>query len=137
MTQLYAIYSLNSKNFEHMIQNKEVYDLQLKKIETACSNGIKWFQFRFKFLSADASRPLIHPPLLRFILEIIEICQKWRIQFILNDHLLWMESLLGYSWDLQPGLHLGQGDSQLLEARQQLGQKAPDESKRGQVYPRH
>ncbi|MEH6492329.1 thiamine phosphate synthase [Halopseudomonas sp.] len=81
----------------------------LPYVEAALRGGARWLQYRDK--SQDASRRLDEAS------QLAQLCKNHHCQLIINDDLA-LASRLGV------GLHLGQEDGSLREARQQLGSQA-------------
>lgn len=81
----------------------------LPYVEAAITGGARWLQYRDK--SKDPSRRLDEAS------HLAQLCKGYDCQLIINDDLA-LASRLGV------GLHLGQEDGSLREARQQLGSQA-------------
>jgi len=78
-------------------------------VEAALQGGARWLQYRDK--SGDQGRRLDEAS------QLAQVCKRYDCQLIINDDLA-LASRLGV------GLHLGQEDGSLHEARQQLGSQA-------------
>jgi len=81
----------------------------LPYVEAALVGGARWLQYRDK--SGDAGRRLDEAS------QLAQLCRRYVCELIINDDLS-LASRLG------AGLHLGQEDGSLREARQQLGSQA-------------
>ncbi len=79
-------------------------------VELALKGGVRWVQYRDK-LATPGQR-------LARARELLNLCKDYDAKLIINDHLE-----LAASIDA-PGVHLGQGDGNLSEARNQLGAHA-------------
>lgn len=81
----------------------------LPYVEAALMGGARWLQYRDK--SADAGKRLAEAS------QLAELCRAHDCQLLINDDLALADQL-------GVGLHLGQEDGSLREARQQLGAHA-------------
>ena len=81
----------------------------LPYVEAALAGGARLLQYRDK--SNDAARRLDEAGQLK------QLCQRYGAELLINDD-------LALASELQVGVHLGQGDGSLREARQQLGPQA-------------
>lgn len=81
----------------------------LPYVEAALSGGARWLQYRDK--SRDAGKRLAEAS------QLAELCRAHDCQLLINDD-------LALAAQLGVGLHLGQEDGSLREARQQLGPDA-------------
>ena len=81
----------------------------LPYVEAALAGGASLLQYRDK--SNDAARRLDEASQLK------QLCQQYRAELLINDD-------LALASQLQVGVHLGQGDGSLREARQELGSQA-------------
>lgn len=79
-------------------------------VELALKGGVRWVQYRDK-LATPGQR-------LARARELLNLCKDYDAKLIINDHLE-----LAASIDA-PGVHLGQGDGNLREARSRLGPDA-------------
>ena len=81
----------------------------LPRVEAALAGGARLLQYRDK--SNDAARRLDEASQLK------ALCERYRAQLLINDD-------LGLASQLQVGVHLGQEDGSLHEARAELGPTA-------------
>ena len=81
----------------------------LPYVEAALIGGARWLQYRDK--SGDSVKRLEQASQLR------DLCRQYGCELIINDD-------LALAAELGVGLHLGQEDGSLREARQQLGPQA-------------
>ena len=81
----------------------------LPYVEAALAGGASLLQYRDK--SNDAARRLDEASQLK------QLCQQYGAELLINDD-------LALASQLQVGVHLGQGDGSLREARQELGSQA-------------
>ena len=81
----------------------------LPYVEAALIGGARWLQYRDK--SGDAGKRLAEAS------QLAELCRAHDCQLLINDD-------LALAAELGVGLHLGQEDGSLREARQQLGPDA-------------
>ncbi len=79
-------------------------------VETLCSAGVRWIQFRSKHQS--------FPAFIRAAAEVKEVCDKYGATLIINDN---VEAALAVR---AAGVHLGREDMLPSEARKMLGDTA-------------
>ncbi|MBC7751507.1 MAG: thiamine phosphate synthase [Candidatus Saccharibacteria bacterium] len=93
----------------YLITNEDDFVVLRPKLETAMKAGIALLQYRRK------KTPKSHQE--QEARDILELCNQYHVPFIINDDLVLAEKL-------SCGLHLGQGDGSLIEARDRLGADA-------------
>lgn len=94
----------------YLISNDDPLPLLLAKLDAALATGaIALLQYRRK-QTALAEREME-------ALQLLALCQRYAVPLIINDDVALAERL-------GCGVHLGQSDSSVIEARQRLGQAA-------------
>lgn len=94
----------------YLITNDDSFDVLQQKLSIAAQTApIQMLQYRRKHIATAEQ--------LFEIEQLLKLCQQHNIEFIINDH-------LAYAKQFGCGLHLGQTDGSLLEARAQLGTQA-------------
>lgn len=94
----------------YLITNDDAFDVLHQKLQIALQNGpIALVQYRRKKVA-----PLQQ---LQEIEALMTLCQQYQVPFIINDNLTLAQQF-------GCGLHLGQGDGSLFEARTKLGTQA-------------
>ncbi len=94
----------------YLITNDNEFALLQQKLEIAAHTApIAMLQYRRKHVALNQQQGEIA--------QLMKFCQRENIQFIINDN-------LSYSRQFGCGLHLGQGDGSLIEARVALGEQA-------------
>lgn len=93
----------------YLITNDDPLALLLPKLEAALQSGIALLQFRRK------NTP--EAQLEQEARAILALCQRYKVSLVINDNLQLAKTL-------NCGVHLGQGDGSLLDARAMLGTDA-------------
>ncbi len=94
----------------YLITNDDRFELLQQKLQIAAQTApIQMLQYRRKQIAIDEQPFEIE--------KLLKLCQQYKIDFIINDH-------LDYAQQFGCGLHLGQTDGSLPEARAQLGGQA-------------
>lgn len=83
--------------------------------EQALMGGVSVLQYRNK---PDTDSPLVFAQRLRQAAALVELCHKYQALLLVNDDLELCQAAFA------DGVHLGQTDTQLAEARYRLGEKA-------------
>lgn len=95
------------EKLHYISQQGKSGETHAEMIASACENGIKWVQLRMKNHSEENIR--------QTALKCLEICKKWNVPLILNDY-VHIAAEIGAD-----GVHLGQNDMPVDEARKILG----------------
>lgn len=91
----------------YLITNDDQFDLLLQKVQIVFDHAaVALFQYRRKSIDTDLQ--------LFEIEQLLTLAQKYQVPFIINDNLTQAQQF-------GCGVHLGQGDGSLLEARARLG----------------
>jgi thiamine-phosphate pyrophosphorylase len=93
----------------YLITNDDALSDLLPKLEAAMQAGIGLIQYRRKKIPAHL--------LLHEAQEVLILSKRYNVPLVINDNVDLAERL-------QCGVHLGQGDGSLIEARKRLGQDA-------------
>jgi thiamine-phosphate pyrophosphorylase len=93
----------------YLITNDDALSDLLSKLEAAMQAGIALVQYRRKKIPEYLQEPEAK--------EILALCGNFNVPLVINDNVNLAERL-------QCGVHLGQGDGSLIEARKRLGQDA-------------
>ncbi|RZA05025.1 MAG: thiamine phosphate synthase [Moraxellaceae bacterium] len=94
----------------YLITNDDEFSVLHQKLKMVAKIApISMLQYRRKHIALDPQQGEIE--------ELMKICQRENIQFIINDN-------LSYAQQFGCGLHLGQGDGSVVKARAILGQQA-------------
>lgn len=99
----------------YLLTNDDAFELLQAKLEVALSSGVvTLLQIRRKQLLAQ---PQGRVEVLQESQKIIELANRYQVPVVMNDNIEWAQQL-------NIGVHLGQEDGSLVEARQRLGNKA-------------
>lgn len=99
----------------YLLTNDDAFELLQAKLEVALSSGVvSLLQIRRKQLLAQ---PQGRVEVLQESQKIIELANRYQVPVVMNDNIEWAQQL-------NIGVHLGQEDGSLVEARQRLGNKA-------------
>jgi thiamine-phosphate pyrophosphorylase len=93
----------------YLITNEDDFVVLRPKLEAALQAGIALLQYRRKKTPKSQQEQEAR--------DILALCNQYHVPLIINDDLALAEKL-------SCGLHLGQGDGSLIEARERLGRKA-------------
>ncbi|AXI04587.1 thiamine phosphate synthase [Aquirhabdus parva] len=101
--------SSNALQGLYLITNDDPFDVLFPKLEEAMHAGIALLQYRRKkILPTDQENEA---------LNILSLCKQYHVPLIINDNIALAEKLYC-------GVHLGQGDGSLIDARVRLGTDA-------------
>ena len=94
----------------YLITNDDAFDVLYQKLHIALQSGpIGFIQYRRKQIMLAQQ--------VREIETLLKLCQQYQVPLIINDNLV-------LARQFACGLHLGQGDGSLIDARVQLGTQA-------------
>lgn len=94
----------------YLITNDDAFDVLYQKLHIALQSGpIAFIQYRRKQVMPAQQ--------VREIETLLKLCQQYQVPLIINDNLV-------LARQFACGLHLGQGDGSLIDARAQLGTQA-------------
>lgn len=94
----------------YLITNDDAFDVLYQKLHIALQSGpIAFIQYRRKQVMPAQQ--------VREIETLLKLCQQYQVPLIINDN-------LALARQFACGLHLGQGDGSLIDARAQLGTQA-------------
>lgn len=94
----------------YLITNDDAFDVLYQKLHIALQSGpIAFIQYRRKQIMLAQQ--------VREIEILLKLCQQYQVPLIINDNLV-------LARQFACGLHLGQGDGSLTDARAQLGTQA-------------
>lgn len=104
----------------YLLSNDDPFELLYVKLTAAlATQSVSWLQLRRKQL---LTQPQGYDKLRWQAREIGELCQRYQVALIINDDLPLANELLKLG--LASGVHLGQGDGSVQQARQLLGSDA-------------
>lgn len=94
----------------YLITNDDAFDVLYQKLHVALQSGpISLIQYRRKKVTPVQQ--------LEEIERLLSLCQQYQVPLIINDN-------LALAQQFGCGLHLGQGDGSLIQARKKLGPQA-------------